>query len=552
MHMIGYAAAAAFLAATFPPAGAVSADTATCAYRYMIAGQVAESQARYADAQLAYLRALKCDESSAYLQAKLAQYDEEKPVDSLSHDEKTVRAKIFFESGDYASAEHLFKQLHDLRPTSAELTLWLAKCYDAGSKPAEVAAILKPLLDAGSLDAEGSFFLAKSSVLEKDIETALASTRRMLLLVPTAEILDRTIMFAKYLEDNEAVLDAFTVYLEKNQEDWSSRLSLIGHLLAYERYESALAEISKLAARVPAEQLNDLSVFAGQALISLDRYQATVDALVPRLADQSLPEAHRGVFSLLIGTALSRLGKVDDAERYLMAAARTRTLSSHHAVRELLLGYESSGQGAKAHDALQELVSLSADLPLEHLAHYATLKLTVCRDLPAAIALFESMKPAHQATAAYWYFYSQLHHRAGDVRKAIELAEKALERDGEHPQALDFVAYGLSLLACDLGTALDSALLANELSPDNGPILDSIGRVFFKMGDYDRAIKYLREADSVMPGRTEILERLGDAYSASRKWRKAFDTYKSIDLRSRDDDARRRLRLKIETASAEM
>ena len=69
-----------------------------------------------------------------------------------------------------------------------------------------------------------------------------------------------------------------------------------------------------------------------------------------------------------------------------------------------------------------------------------------------------------------------------------------------------------------------------ELKPDNGYILDSLGWVYFKMGNFDNALLYLQKAGSIVKDDPTILEHIGDVYfsqgrneSALKAWEKALE-----------------------------
>ena len=61
-------------------------------------------------------------------------------------------------------------------------------------------------------------------------------------------------------------------------------------------------------------------------------------------------------------------------------------------------------------------------------------------------------------------------------------------------------------------TAAAMILEAYEKDPNDGVIMDSLGWVYFKTGDYDNAILYLEKASELNPQNAIISDHLGDAY----------------------------------------
>jgi len=67
--------------------------------------------------------------------------------------------------------------------------------------------------------------------------------------------------------------------------------------------------------------------------------------------------------------------------------------------------------------------------------------------------------------------------------------------------------------------------------PDDGYIIDSLGWVFYKKGDFNAALQEIQRASSLMPEDPTIHEHLGDIYSALKDYNKALLHYeKSVTL----------------------
>ena len=111
---------------------------------------------------------------------------------------------------------------------------------------------------------------------------------------------------------------------------------------------------------------------------------------------------------------------------------------------------------------------------------------------------------------------------------AYRVYETALKVDGKNSLILNNYAYSLSERGIDLQKALRMAQLAVQLDPKNSAFLDTIGWVYFKLGDYKNAESYVKEALSIrgQPGDgspATLEEHLGDIYS------KMGDTKKAVE-----------------------
>jgi tetratricopeptide (TPR) repeat protein len=72
---------------------------------------------------------------------------------------------------------------------------------------------------------------------------------------------------------------------------------------------------------------------------------------------------------------------------------------------------------------------------------------------------------------------------------------------------------------------------ATELSPNNATYLDTLAWVYYKMGDYEQAKKYMQQALSFDKNNSaelalhygDILDALGNTFMAQTYWRKALE-----------------------------
>jgi Flp pilus assembly protein TadD len=116
------------------------------------------------------------------------------------------------------------------------------------------------------------------------------------------------------------------------------------------------------------------------------------------------------------------------------------------------------------------------------------------------------------------------------VDGALARMRAVLEVAPDHAPALNFLGYLLAQSGKDLDEAERRVLRALQLRPQTGAFLDSLGWVYFRRGEYLRAVEALERAVSLSPDEPVILEHLGDAYQrASRSeeaagaWRRALD-----------------------------
>ncbi|MCR5606505.1 MAG: tetratricopeptide repeat protein [Treponema sp.] len=105
--------------------------------------------------------------------------------------------------------------------------------------------------------------------------------------------------------------------------------------------------------------------------------------------------------------------------------------------------------------------------------------------------------------------YAALAYVAWDQKspnQSISYYEKALSIDPENATALNGLGYVLACENKDLAKALGYCKKALEKNPDDAACLDSLGWVYFKLGMFDDARKYLKLAFNKAEDNEEITE----------------------------------------------
>ncbi len=134
-------------------------------------------------------------------------------------------------------------------------------------------------------------------------------------------------------------------------------------------------------------------------------------------------------------------------------------------------------------------------------------------------------------------FKSIIYSSLGDAYSALEnfedsdrVYELAIRYDGDNHNAMNNYAYSLSVREVNLERAKELALKAIEMDAENPAYLDTVGWVYFKLGDYDRARRFIRASVDTGANDAEVLEHLGDVYEkldnlqeAKKWWKQALE-----------------------------
>jgi tetratricopeptide (TPR) repeat protein len=113
-----------------------------------------------------------------------------------------------------------------------------------------------------------------------------------------------------------------------------------------------------------------------------------------------------------------------------------------------------------------------------------------------------------QAAGTLAFCYDQL----GSPDRSIRLYKRILEVDPGNSLMMNNLAYVLALEGKELEHARELALKATAADPANAGFLDTLGWIYFRLGEYAKAREILEKAVGLDPNEPEILEHLGSAY----------------------------------------
>lgn len=133
-------------------------------------------------------------------------------------------------------------------------------------------------------------------------------------------------------------------------------------------------------------------------------------------------------------------------------------------------------------------------------------------------------KMREEASAIQLYFaLGAAYEQDGQIDSSISVFEEILVHNPDHAASLNYLGY----LLADEGLRLDYARglikRAVALQPNNAAFLDSYGWVFYRLGDFDAAVKYLSSA-AELDSDPVIYDHFGDALHArgepdkAREW----------------------------------
>ncbi|MBX7144554.1 MAG: tetratricopeptide repeat protein [Oligoflexia bacterium] len=152
------------------------------------------------------------------------------------------------------------------------------------------------------------------------------------------------------------------------------------------------------------------------------------------------------------------------------------------------------------------------------------------------------------------FSYAVLLRDMGEQQAADAEMEKLLQLNPNHPDALNYIAYGLAEKRLDLDRALSLIERALQSRPNDGYYLDTLGHIQFLRGEYSQAEASLSRAVSIVGDDVVILEHYADALVMLDRVERAIEVYRSAIEHGRDssDAEQREAVARIEKKLAEL
>ena len=282
--------------------------------------------------------------------------------------------------------------------------------------------------------------------------------------------------------------------------------------LATVLYDESAADLALIYTRMALDLRPDYpiaQVLLGDILMGQDRIAEAVDAYRGVPATSPLDWQAR----LNVADGLDALGETEAAVRMLRAMSEERPDRFDAPLRlaNLLRSHKRFAEAVEAYDT--------------------------------TLARIGEIRPEHWSIL---YFRGIAHERSGRWQLAEADFLKALELEPEHPYVMNYLAYSWVEKGENYDRALDMLRRAVDLRPQDGYIVDSLGWVFYRLGEYEKAVEHLERAIELNPTDPVINDHLGDAYwKVGRRQEARFQWKRALNFEPEEADIPR-IQAKIE------
>ncbi|MBZ0179990.1 MAG: tetratricopeptide repeat protein [Melioribacteraceae bacterium] len=545
-----------------------STDRALKAEQHVINGALAEMNNNYAEAILEYQDALKLDPQPG-IHYSLAKnyYKIGKLAAALNHSQSSVEmdpdnteylgllATIYSHAGEIDSAAAAFEKIISIDSTDVTAYYNLASIYES-DKPLKALEIYNHILDFTGPDWAVLVKIADLNERLGDIPATIKTLEDLLGLNPSSlelhklliESLIKNKQFDKAIEKTDEVIVLFPEDLNLiefranalvQKGDWkagaaeykklvsdkslsfNSKVRIAGAFIKHALDDSTLIPIAHDVIAVVDKDSSDWQIKAmiaelygmeGKDSLAVDQLKAAIN----------LAEWNSDIW-VKLGVILFESGRFEDAAQEMSAAVKK--FPNDYFVN-FILGFSKSQLNLHedAQPYLQKAVILNPNDP-NVLSVYAFTLNQLKREDEALSYIKKALRfdPDN----------SQLLGMAGMIYDNKEMwaecdssYERALRLDPESALILNNYAYSLSERGIQLERALNMVQKSIEQDPENSSYLDTIGWVYYKLGEYNKAESYILKAIEIDGNNATLLDHLGDIYLKQNKLNKAIEMWK--------------------------
>lgn len=478
--------------------------------------------------------------------AAVAEAEAAVSLDAGDPESRRLLAGLYSATGRAAESVRQYRKVLELDPDDAQARLYLGAIHLAEGQYREARKYLERYTQDNPASPLGHYYLGRTLAESRDFARAEESYAAALELLPTsAPVLTEMGLVREFRGRENAASETYRKLMEVDpRNEWAGpRLRALRMGLG--RLPEARAEFARMGSREAAPGVTRMKV--GIAHYEVGNLEAAVTELSLALVER--PGDHRVRFFL--GLAHERLGDGERAAAQFEGIPRDSDYFVDSRVR-LASVHEGRERFAEAAAALRAALEALEEDPdprdpdrRKDLLRFLAEVYRRAKDYPNAIEVMLTVVDQDPGNARLRFALGALYDEGKDKDKTIEQMRKAIELEPEYDEALNYLGYTYADMDVELDRAEQLILRALELEPNDGFYIDSLGWVYYRKGDYRRAIEQLEKAVRLVVDDPVIIEHLGDAYLEDGRPDEALRSYRRALESADEDEQMERIRSKI-------
>ncbi len=513
-------------------------------YYYFTAAQAQRNKGNLDRAVLLLRQAIKLDPESLYLQRELATVyiqnkEDEKALEVLEgllqKNPNDIKSLIIYggikqvrkETTDAIAA---YEKILTLEPKHERIYSFLGGLYMEAGELERAKEIYNQQIEYFPGSYTAHFFLGKIHAQQGNVKDAEKEFQKALELRPERdEPLFELINLYKSQGRTKKVIALYEDILQKDPDNIRASMELAYYY--YQKGEKKDAETMLIELGLRSQDEFEIIVLVIQLYVDQKKYDEALIVINGML--KGLPDSPD--LNHLGGVAHYGLKQNDQAVAHFQKVT-PESRFFQDAVVHVAFVYQEEKKNAAAIRFLKSAIEKDPDNP--DFKYYLGTFYEELEDYENAAQLINQAIEIEPDNPRYYFRLGVVYDKWNKKEASMEAMRTVISLDPKHANALNYLGYTYA----DLGMNLDEAerLIKEALKhkPNDGYITDSLGWVYYKKGDFGRALKYLKKAIELVPDDPIMLEHLGDAYLKLDDKPNALKFFqKSLKIKDKDTEA---------------
>ena len=429
------------------------------------------------------------------------------------------KGRILEELDQVEKAKKAYQRAVSIDPGRESVALRLGELYFDDNDLAEALKVYKGLTLEIPSSYAGHFYLGKVYALQGNNRQAIAAFKRTLQLEPELEEPKfELIELYKANRDHQKAQELFNDLLAQDPDNVRAQFGLAELHLQNNEEKRASEILAALGRRIDDDETILRYLF--QQYIDPKEYDRTLLLLKKMLPGAPESSAMHYAFLVVYVNKKSTSLALSQFEKIQPQSSRIYD----NAVTHMAYLFQEQELTKEAIAFFDRLIRKIPNKPNYYL--YLSSFHEDTKAYSDAVAVLEKGLEVDDNHIKLNFRLGVVFDKMGNKEASIQQMKKVIQIDPNHASALNYLGYTYA----DLGRNLDEAeqLIKRALThkPGDGYITDSLGWVYFKKGDYTKALQKLIQAAELVPDDPIILEHLGDAYLMNNDKENALKYYR--------------------------
>lgn len=421
----------------------------------------------------------------------------------------------------------LAEKIRKEKPKNEDVILLLGKLYAAVKKNSEAIEYLKLTISKDPSQEEAYHLLARQYLVIDKPWLSIRTINRLIKINPdsVSAYFFLGSLYASKIKNLNLAYKAYENIIQINPDDTNILNLLIEIRLKQKRSRDAIKLLERVFEINPENPEPEIKA----ALLYYDLGQ--IDQAINSF--KKINKYHSKLPRILyyLGLLHAEKKEWDLALDYLSQVPGSSTLYEEATLKQVAY-YKNQNQPEKAIKVLRKATKVAFKNPKlwDILASFYATQDNLEK---AAAVILEGLKylPDHEELN---FSLAIIYERMDKWKMSISAMKNVVKVNPENAIALNYIGYTYAEKGIELEFAKEYIEKALALRPNDGFIVDSLGWVYFKKKDFQKALTLLKKANQLSPNEPAILEHIGDWYLNDKNKKKARHFYEEALFKSRN------------------